>query len=100
MPEDRKPAPERSSRKLGIIVTLILVAILVLVVLSSPGQGAVTCEVCITFGGRTQCRAASAAEREDAVRTATDNACTFLSAGMTESMRCSRTPPDSVSCTE
>lgn len=98
MPESRQPAPAGSSRRIGLIATLVLAVILVLVILSSTSQGQFTCEVCVTFGGRTRCRTASATKREDAVRTATDNACTFLSSGMTESMQCSRTQPDRVTC--
>ena len=37
--------------------------------------------------------------REEAVRTATDNACAFLASGMTQSVECTtRTAPVSVTC--
>lgn len=57
-----------------------------------------SCEVCITFHGRTQCRAAHGPTHEEAIRTATDNACAFLAGGMTESVQCQNTRPDSVAC--
>ncbi|GIU74481.1 MAG: hypothetical protein KatS3mg004_1568 [Bryobacteraceae bacterium] len=53
-------------------------------------------EVCMEFGGRTACRTASGPTREEAVRTAADNACGLLASGMTESMRCSHSQPKSV----
>lgn len=53
-------------------------------------------EVCMEYRGRTVCRAAAGSTREEAVRTATDNACALLAAGMTDSMQCGRTPPKSV----
>jgi len=53
-------------------------------------------EVCMEYRGRTVCRTAAGATREEAVRTATDNACALLAGGMTDSMQCGRTPPKSV----
>ena len=56
-----------------------------------------TCEACVEFQGRTVCRTAAGATREEAVRTAVELACAVLAAGRTESMRCNETPPKSVS---
>jgi hypothetical protein len=53
-------------------------------------------EVCITFNGRTECRVAAGATQDEALRTATDNACTLLASGMTDTMACGRTEPKSV----
>ena len=57
-----------------------------------------SCEVCVSFHGRTQCRAAHGATPEEATRTAIDNACAFLASGMTEIVQCQSTRPDSVTC--
>jgi hypothetical protein len=56
------------------------------------------CEVCVTFRGQTQCREAYGGTPQEAVRTATDNACALLASGMTASIECSKTPPDRVTC--
>lgn len=53
-------------------------------------------EVCMEYRGQTACRTASGPTREEALRTATDNACALLASGMTDSMQCGRTPPKSV----
>ncbi len=53
-------------------------------------------EVCQEHRGRTACRTAAGPTREEAIRTATDNACALLASGMTDSMQCSATPPRSV----
>lgn len=53
-------------------------------------------EVCITFNGQTTCRQASGANRDEAIRTATDAACTVMAGGMTQSMQCGRTEPTSI----
>ena len=57
-----------------------------------------SCDVCIEFKGRTLCRSASGATREEAQRTATDVACALLASTRTEGMACSRTPPKSIEC--
>ncbi len=64
---------------------------------STMGLQQYTVEVCMEFKGRTNCATASGTTEEEAVRTATDTACATISAGMTESIQCSRTPPVSVS---
>jgi hypothetical protein len=60
------------------------------------GQKQIRAEVCVEFQGRKNCRIASGPTQEQAVRTATDNACATITNGMTESMTCGRTPPVSV----
>jgi hypothetical protein len=67
-----------------------------LLVYLSIGQKQVRVEVCVEFHGRRNCRTASGPTEEQAIRTATDNACATISSGMTESMTCGRTPPLSV----
>lgn len=58
----------------------------------------VLCEVCITFRGAQACREAYGPTEPEARRTATDNACALLAAGMTASIQCQNTPPDRVTC--
>jgi len=50
------------------------------------------------FRGRTDCRKAIGATKQDALRTAVETACDQLSSGMTDSIACSRTPPQSINC--
>jgi hypothetical protein len=54
--------------------------------------------VCMAYHGQTMCRSASGTTREEAVKTATDNACSYLASGMTESIQCTNTQPASVRC--
>ena len=59
------------------------------------------CEVCVTFRGQTVCREAAGATRAETVRTATDNACSFIANGMTEIIECTtRTTPTRVTCND
>ena len=84
--------------KTAVAVILVLLALVALVAYSMKGVGGHACEVCIEFNGRTQCRTAKGATKEEAIRTATENACALLTSGMTESIRCGRTPPSRVKC--
>ena len=70
----------------------------VLIYFAMSGQTAATCEVCMEFGGRTDCRTAKGPTKQEAMKTATDNACALLASGMNESMTCGRTPPKSTKC--
>jgi hypothetical protein len=58
------------------------------------------CEVCVTFQNDRVCRTAASGTREATIESAVTSACGTLAAGMTESIRCQNTPPDSVLCRE
>jgi hypothetical protein len=75
-----------------------VVVLAALVIYASSGLGGHTCEVCIRYGGETACRKADGKTREEATRTATDTACAVLASGMTETLKCTNTRPESQSC--
>jgi len=80
---------------IGIIVALLLIAIFVALVYMSMNQSQYKVKVCITFDARQNCGTAAAATREDALAAATRVACATISSGVTDSIACSRTKPDS-----
>ena len=85
--------------KVGWIFGVFAVATLALIVYQIVAkQQAVSCEVCVTFQGRRDCGAAAGPNREEAIRTATGNACALIAAGMADSISCDNTTPDSVLC--
>lgn len=53
-------------------------------------------EVCMEFQGRSNCRTASASSKQQALRTATENACATISSGVTDTIGCDNTPPATV----
>jgi len=53
-------------------------------------------EVCMAFQGRQTCSVASGASKEEALRTATDAACTLIAGGVTDTQACGRSQPLSV----
>lgn len=57
-----------------------------------------TCEVCMEYKGQSQCRTVAAATVELAREGAIQNACAFISGGVTESMACHRGTPTSEKC--
>jgi hypothetical protein len=77
----------------AVIAVVVFIGLLVYL---SVGQKQVRAEVCVEFEGRRNCRTAAGPTQEQAIRTATDNACATITSGMTESMTCGRMPPASV----
>jgi len=84
--------------KIGIVTGFVLIVMLGLLIYAMLQQAQVTCEACVTFRGNTDCRTAVGPDREQATRTAVDNACGLLASGMADSISCSNTPPDSLVC--
>ena len=80
---------------IGALFALLFVGALIYATLSA---NAVTCEVCIEFGGRQACRTGSASTREEAVQGAITNACAILSDGVTDGIRCGNTQPGLERC--
>jgi hypothetical protein len=87
-------------KKAKVLAIVGFVLLLALIIYSSMGISQVTCEVCITFRGRTDCGTAQGADAAEAQRTATDIACALLSSGMTDSIACGNTTPSRLMCSE
>ena len=83
-----------------VLIVVGFLAVIGYIVYSSLRLNKFSCEVCMEFRGGKACRTASADTREEAVRTAIDNACAQLVSGMTDSMACTQTPPKSIRCKE
>lgn len=88
----------RSRLRTAILVFVLLGAAafaLVRAVISSFQQ---TCEVCVTYQGRTVCREAVGSEPEEATRIARASACEFLTADPDAMRACVEREPDSAVC--
>lgn len=79
----------------GILFLLVFVAVLIYSTISLT-RGRHRVEVCMQFGGRTDCRVASGASEDSALRTAVTNACALIASGVTDSQQCERSAPVSV----
>jgi hypothetical protein len=81
-----------------IVTVLSLLALAAIVVYSSMGLTTHRCEVCISFDGRQACRTVEGGSEDEAMAGATTNACALVASGVTETMRCQRTPPARSTC--
>jgi hypothetical protein len=72
------------------------IGVLGVIVYSSMNLRQFRVAVCMTYEGRTECRAASGTTREEAIRSAVDNACTTIAPGMSNFRLCETSAPASV----
>jgi hypothetical protein len=85
----------------GTLLTLVAVAgFFVLLWLGARDSTQIECEVCMRYAGRVQCRTVLGATEKEAAAGAVMNACGFLTSGVTDTIRCQNTRPESVVCRE
>jgi hypothetical protein len=82
----------------GFVGFLLVAAVVGFVVVTSFMANEHSCEVCMEFRGRSQCRTVAAATVDLAREGAVLNACAFISGGVTDSMACQRVKPVRESC--
>ena len=82
----------------GLVGLLLILGVVAYVLAGSMSVSAHRCDVCMEYRGRSQCRTVEAATVELAREGAMQNACAFLSGGVTDSMACHRGTPVSEKC--
>ena len=87
---------DRSRLLLVLGVAAFVAVMLAVIVYSSIGIHPYEVEVCLTFKGRSNCGTAAGATRDQATAAAARIACATIASGMTESIACDDTPPDTV----
>lgn len=85
-------------KKAHLVTALALLGVVGFVVYSSLTLGVHRCEVCIEFEGQRACRTVEGTTEDEARTGATTNACALLASGVTQSLRCARTPPLKSEC--
>jgi len=85
-----------SRRGVFLLGTALVIGVLATLIYTSIGYHQFEVELCITFEGRRACGTAAGANREEAMRAAANIACSSIASGMTDSIACGRTPPDTV----
>ena len=68
------------------------------VIYSSMRLDQFSCEVCMEFGGGTNCARASGTTQMEARSSAMNVACATLASGVTNSIACTNSPPRTESC--
>ena len=82
-------------------LTLLAIAGFILILyLGVRADSSVECEVCQRYAGRVECRTVLGATREEATAGAVMNACAILTGGVTDTIRCQNTPPQTIQCRE
>jgi hypothetical protein len=76
----------------------VLAPIVAAVVYLSLQVSAFECEVCMAFGGHEVCRTVTGQTELEGLRTGIDNACALLASGVTDTLKCQRTPPQKAGC--
>lgn len=82
----------------GLLGFALMAAVFGTMIVQSMSVDAHTCEVCMEYAGRSQCRTVAAATVAEARQGAIQNACAFLAGGVTDSMACHRARPVSEQC--
>jgi len=82
----------------GLVGFLLAIGIVGYVLIGSMSVDEHTCEVCMEYQGRSQCRTVAAATIELAREGAIQNACAFIAGGVTDGMACHREKPVKESC--
>lgn len=81
-----------------LITLIVVIAIAGLFFYMSTARASTTCEVCVTYGGRSNCATAVGQSEEDAREGAQTTACGPIAPGMDASIGCGRVQPTSVQC--
>jgi hypothetical protein len=93
----------RNPREKSRIRIWILAATLALVIVGAMVRSVLlafnyTCDICLTYHGRTACREAVGHDQDAAIRVAVSHACESLASTQQALDECVAKPPDSVSC--
>ena len=92
------PNGKRNLSKAAIAAILFALLLFGLIIYQTMNLGQTECEVCMVFEGREKCLTVKGESEQQAIQTAKDNACSFITEGRAEAFRCSDTPPASVQC--
>jgi hypothetical protein len=75
---------------------LFVLGFLALILYSTLGHGKFKVQVCMAFNGQSSCKTASASSEAAAIRTATEGACADIAGGVTDTVKCQNTNPQSM----
>lgn len=78
------------------VLPLVFIIFVGFIIYSTMNMNQYSVTVCVELDGRSACRSASGATKEDALRVAQDNACAQIASGMGNIRRCGQKPPVSV----
>jgi hypothetical protein len=80
------------------LVVLGVVGLVAFIVVGSMARVRRSCNMCLTFKGRTECRSGAGATDKEAMSAARTVACGVMANGMDQVIECENTQPDSLVC--
>lgn len=89
---------KRGLSKAAIVSVVFGITLIGLIIYQTVGLRQYECQVCMEFEGRKKCLTVRGESEEQAVQTAKDNACSYITNGRAEGFRCGQTPPASIQC--
>ena len=92
------PPKKKSFPKAAVAGILFTAVILAVIFYQTMHLEQYECEVCMEFEGRKKCLTVQAESEQQAMQTAKDNACSFITSGRAENIRCTQSPPASAQC--
>ena len=78
------------------VLPILFAAFVIYILWATVFSGQVRCTVCIEFRGETACRSALGEDRDQALKTAKENACAQLTSGMAQLTVCKQQEPVSI----
>ncbi len=81
--------------KTGVVIAVVLIAVLTLIVYGSIGGRHYRVNVCMVYGGHTACKTVKSRTEKGALTTAITGACADIVSGVTDTMNCEQTEPQS-----
>ena len=82
--------------KIGLVIAAFLLGFIALIAYSTLHGPRYRVEVCMAFNGRTTCKTVSGKSEEAALRSGITNSCADMVAGVSETMRCEQSQPQSL----
>ena len=73
-----------------------MIAFLALIAYSTLHGPRYRVELCMSYQGRSACKTVSAKSEQAALRAGAENACADIASGVTDTMRCNQSEPQSV----
>ncbi len=88
----------RALSKGTILAIVFAIIVLAIIIFNTMGLRQVECEVCMELDGRSKCVTVRGQDEQQAMQTAKENACSFITNGRTESIRCNGQAPAKTNC--
>lgn len=83
----------------GTILAIVFgIIVLAIIIYQTLGLRQYECEVCVELDGRAKCVTTKGPDETQAMQTAKDSACSFISTDRAETIRCNQKPPTKMNC--